>query len=164
MKRMLLIILAAFIAAPSLVAAERGGGASSGFQPERLLFGAGISRNDISGSDDGTGFQIFGGYRFGEVAKNVSLDAEVGYMDTGDMDTQKVANEAEGIWATAVVRLAVNPTVDLLGRLGLDFGDDDGLMLGIGVGFNANKNIQLRGELVERDNVSSLQFNFVYFQ
>lgn len=34
------------------------------------------------------GFQIFRGYRFGKVANNLSLDAEVGYMDTGDMDMQ----------------------------------------------------------------------------
>lgn len=159
-RKLALLTCCAGIALPALAAAQ------SGFDTNRLFFGAGISQNDASGTDEGTGFQIFGGYEFGEVAQNIRLDAEVGYMDSGDLcvDTflGEFCDDATGLWATGVGRLALNPQFDLIGRLGFDFGDDDGLMFGIGGGFNVNKQTQLRLELVERDEISSLQFNFVY--
>ncbi len=146
------------------------GKSSGGFDSNKVFFGAGLSQNDVPGSDEGTGFQFFGGYEFGEVARNVKLDVEAGYMTTGDMDVNacvgslcvRTSTEAKGLWATGVGRLMLNPQFELLGRLGLDFGDDDGLMFGIGGGFIIDKQSTLRLEFVERDNVSSLQINFVY--
>jgi len=69
---------------------------------------------------------------------------------------------AKGLWANGVGRLMVTPSVELIGRLGLDFGDDDGLMAGIGAGVLLSKNFKLRLEFVQRDDVNSVQFNFVY--
>jgi len=69
---------------------------------------------------------------------------------------------ANGLWANGVGRLMVAPNVELIGRLGLDFGDDDGLMAGIGVGFLVSRTIKLRLEYVQRDNVDSVQFNIVF--
>lgn len=149
--------------------AQRGGG--SGLNTDKLFFGAGVSQNDVSGSDKGTGYQFFGGYEFGEIARNVNFDLEVGYMTTGDMDfcqnlpffgTICQSAEAKGLWATGVGRFVLSPQFELLGRAGLDFGDDDGFMFGVGAGFLIDKRSSLRLELVERDNVSSLQLNFVY--
>ncbi|MFP5350350.1 MAG: outer membrane beta-barrel protein [Gammaproteobacteria bacterium] len=156
----------AVCAIAALAASPLANAAAGGVDTGRLFVGAGLSQNDVSGSDDGTGYQFFGGYEFGQVAQNVALDLEVGYMDTGDMDVRvgpfTVDARAKGLWATGVGRLQFNPQFELLGRAGLDFGDDDGLMVGIGAGFNVNKQTQLRLEFVERDEVSSLQFNFVY--
>lgn len=144
--------------------------ANSGFDPQRLFVGIGVSRNDISGSNDGTGAQVFVGYPFGEVAKNIKLDVEAGYMDTGNMDLPANATppfggsrsvRAKGLWATGVARVALNPQAEFLARAGLDFGDDDGVMAGLGIGLNLTKQAQLRFELVERDNVDSLQMNLV---
>lgn len=127
--------------------------AQGGFDPNKLFFGAGISRNDASGLDDATGFQIFGGHEFGPVAQNISVDAEAGHMDSGDMERcvtvpflgrECRGGNATGLWATGVGRLALNPQFDLIGRLGFDFGDDDGLMFGAGGGYNVNKQMQLR--------------------
>ena len=165
MKKLVTCLLFAALAAPALAAGP------AGIDTGRLFFGAGISQNDASGaSDEGTGYQIFGGYEFGQVAQNVALDLEVGYMDSGDIKGcarvlgVRVCDEdnATGLWATGVGRLQLNPQFELLARAGLDFGDDDGLMVGIGAGFNVNKQTQLRFELVERDDISSLQLNFVY--
>ncbi len=50
----------------------------------------------------------------------------------------------------------------LLGRLGVDFGDDDGLMVGAGLGYAFNRQLEVRGEYVARDNIDSLQANVVY--
>jgi opacity protein-like surface antigen len=135
---------------------------AQGLDTRNLFFGAGLSSNDVSGSDSATGYQIFGGYGFGEVTKNVFIDAEVGYMDTGNMTKSGGNVKANGLWASGVGRIMVAPSVELIGRLGLDFGDDDGLLAGIGVGFLLTKNIKLRLEYVQRDNVDSVQFNFVF--
>lgn len=167
LRKIALLTVAAALAAPTLAAAQA-------FDSKNLFFGAGLSQNDVSGSDTGTGYQVFGGYRFGKIAQNVSLDAEVGYMTTGDMEIKECATvlgnrvcvsadaEAKGLWATGVGRFSLNPQFDLIGRAGLDFGDDDGFMFGVGAGYNVNKQLQLRLELVERDNVSSVQLNFAY--
>lgn len=137
--------------------------AAQGLETSKLFFGAGVSSNDTSGSDSATGWQLFGGYGFGEVTRNVFIDAEIGYMDTGNMKRGGRGDvKANGLWANGVGRLMVAPSVELIGRLGLDFGDDDGLMAGIGVGFLLSKNIKLRLEFVQRDNVDSIQFNFVF--
>jgi hypothetical protein len=91
------------------------------------------------------------------------IDAEVGYMDSGSMDrTGGGSVKANGIWAAGVVRLIVNPTFEVLGRLGADFGDDDGVLAGIGAGLNLTKNFKLRLEYVQRDNTDSIQLNLVY--
>ena len=135
---------------------------AQGFDASKLFFGGGLSSNDVSGSDSATGYQIFGGYGFGEVTRNVFIDAEVGYMDTGNMTRGGSSVKAKGLWANGVGRLMVTPSIELIGRLGLDFGDDDGLMAGIGVGFLLTKNLKLRLEYVQRDDVNSVQFNFVF--
>lgn len=135
---------------------------AQGLDTSKLFFGAGLSSNEVSGSDSATGYQIFGGYGFGEVTKNVFIDAEVGYMDSGKMTKGGGNVDAKGLWANGVGRLLVTPSVELIGRLGLDFGDDDGLMAGIGAGVLLTKNFKLRLEFVQRDKVDSVQFNFVY--
>lgn len=135
---------------------------AQGFDTAKLFFGAGVSSNEVSGSDSATGFQFFGGYGFGEVTRNVFVDAEIGYMDTGSMTTGTRKEKANGLWAAGVGRLMVHPSVELIGRLGLDFGDDDGLLAGVGVGLVLTKNFRLRLEYVQRDRVDSIQFNFVF--
>jgi hypothetical protein len=145
--------------------------AAQGLDTKKLFFGAGLSSNSASGLDNGTGYQFFGGYGFGEVSPKLYVDAEVGYMDSGDMKP-KGCNQvfgfncpevsASGLWANGVGRFMVAPNVELIGRAGLDFGDDDGFMFGVGAGFIMSRNVKLRGEYVKRDNIKSLQFNFVY--
>jgi hypothetical protein len=135
---------------------------AQGFETSKLFFGAGLSSNDVSGSDSATGYQIFGGYGFGEVTPKVFIDAEVGYMDTGNMTRRGGNVKANGLWANGVGRLMLAPSIELIGRLGMDFGDDDGLMAGIGVGFLLTRSLKLRLEFVQRDNVDSVQLNFVF--
>lgn len=167
----LCIALVSVLATATASAAPRGKQPQSGFDTTRIFFGGGLSSNEVDSSDNGTGFQLFTGYGFGEVAPNINIDAEVGYMDTGDMEvrfpgpfgTTLVADgSAKGLWANAVGRLSLNPQFDLLARAGLDFGDDDGFMIGIGGGLNVSRQLQTRLEYVQRDNVDSLQLNLVF--
>ena len=138
------------------------------FDTKNLFFGGGVSQNKLEGSKTGTGYQFFGGYTFGQVAPQMRVDAEVGYQDA----TVKACDpfgfgicgnaHVKGLWANGVARYRVAPQIDLIGRAGLDFGDDDGFMFGFGGGYLLNRNSQLRLEYVVRQNVNSLQFNFVY--
>lgn len=137
----------------------------AGFDANRLFFGVGMSENDHSYTHNGTGYQAFGGYEFGEVARNLKLDVEAGYMDTGDMEFESAAGQktrAKGPWATGVGRYLINPQFEVHARAGFDFGDDDGFMYGAGVGYVLGPQAKVRLELVERDDVSSLQFNLVF--
>jgi hypothetical protein len=142
--------------------------AAQGFDLRRLFFGAGLSENTVTGSDDGAGGQVFGGYNFPAVAPNLYIDAEGGYMTTGKMErkactTTSCDDKMSGLWANAVLRYLVTPNIELIARGGLDFGDDDGFMGGLGVGYIAGFHFKLRLEFVQRDDVESLQFNVVFY-
>ncbi len=142
--------------------------AAQGFDNRRLFFGGGLAQNSISNFDNATGFQIFGGYNFPALARNFYVDAEAGYMDTGKFKRSfpiigTVETKAKGVWGSGVARYLVAPQWELLGRLGYDFGDDDGVMVGIGGGYILNKNLKLRLEYVSRHTVDSLQFNVVFY-
>ncbi|TMG74637.1 MAG: porin family protein [Betaproteobacteria bacterium] len=160
------IVIGAFLAIglSSVASAQR-------FDTKNLFFGGGLSQNKLEGSKSGTGYQFFGGYAFGQVAPQIRVDAELGYMDSGNVEKCQTfpilgsvcgSGKAKGLWANGVARYRVAPQIDLIGRAGLDFGDDDGFMFGVGGGYLLNRNSQLRLEYVVRQNINSLQFNFVY--
>jgi hypothetical protein len=138
------------------------------FDTSKIYFGGGLSSNDLSGFDNAIGWQIFGGLPLDLQLGTGDLSIEVGYMDSGEFEQNippfgTITTEAKGIWATGVGKWPVGKNLSIIGRLGFDFGDDDGLMLGGGVGYSVAKNLDLRGEYVIRDNIDSLQFNVVYY-
>jgi hypothetical protein len=90
--------------------------------------------------------------------EGVNTAVEVGYMDYGF----DAGGNSGGLWATAVVDGAISGNLGWLGRVGLDFGDDDGLMLGAGLSLDLDSRAEIRGEYVIRDNIDSLQLNLVY--
>lgn len=135
------------------------------FNKRNLFFGGGLSENSVSDSNNGTGVQAFGGYTFAEVAPKLYVDAEAGYLDSGNMRLRgpQVDVRNKGLWTTGVARYLVVPNVELLARAGVDVGDDDGLMFGLGAGFLISRNLKLRLEFVSRDKSDSLQFNVVFY-
>lgn len=125
----------------------------------KFSIGAGISYNSISGPvSDEIGFQLSGAYDLSQVnlVESVKSSIEFGLIDYG------YSNDSLGIWATYVVDGPISGRYGWLGRLGLDVGDDSGLMLGAGLSWRANSNTNLRFEYVIRDEVDSLQFNYLY--
>lgn len=125
-----------------------------------LSIGAGMSLNSVSGpADDEVGFQFFAAYDLDRlnIMQGVSSSIEFGYMDYG-FD----GRDTGGLWVTGVVDGAIQNNFGWLGRLGLDLGDDSGLMFGAGLYFNINSRLDLRGEYVIRDDIDSLQFNVIY--
>jgi len=153
------------------------------FDQENVYGGAGLSSNgmDVTGADvsRAIGWQIFAGYDLEDVelADDLSTAIEVGYMTSGDFEyttasttilgvtvpgTTVKLGSVDGLWATGVFTYPVADQVEVLGRIGLDFGDDDGLMYGFGGSYQLNDQIDVRAEYVLRDNTNSLQLNAVY--
>ncbi len=125
----------------------------------KFSIGGGISTNSVSGPvSDEIGYQFFGAYNLNQInlMEGVHSSVEFGYMDYG------FSGDSSGIWATYVVDGSLGGKFGWLARLGLDIGDDNGLMLGVGLGYSVNSRMELRGEYVIRDEVDSLQFNILY--
>lgn len=161
-------LLSALMLASSASLAAEGG--SITLQTNNFYFGGGFGFNSHKGGRS-TGFQILGGYEFaGKVAGAISTAVELGYMDTGtfevkdlpDGSSRSINEDAEGIWLDVVWAYPISNRVEGLWRVGYDFGDDDGVMAGAGMGYNFNRNWALRSEYVVREAVNSFQFNVVY--
>lgn len=144
---------------------------------KNLYFGAGLGLNSLSGIDlnDGLGLQFFAGYKLPVDMGDGKLSVEAGYMDTGDMDVRRNIpgqtpgtfigeTKANGLWVNAVVDFPLKNELSFVARAGLDLGDDDGLMIGAGLGFQLNEKMDIRTEYVIRDHVDSLQVNLVIRQ
>jgi hypothetical protein len=133
---------------------------------DRFYAGGGINRNEID-SESALGYQVFAGYQFATRFGDARPALEVGYWDSGDIDVSTPAGDREvnatGIWATGVIEVPLGDRFSLFGRAGYDFGDDDGLMGGGGLGYRFTENVSLRGEVVVRDDTDSLQANAVYW-
>ena len=152
---------------------------AQGVNANQFFIGGGLGSNDLAG-ESATGFQIFAGMPLPVKMGKAKLSAEVGYMDSGEFEetfsyttinplnpfgpplvvSNTTTYEVKGLWANAVVEVPVG-SVELIGRVGLDFGDDDGLMLGAGVGIPVSNTMDIRVEYVIRDHVDSLQANLV---
>jgi hypothetical protein len=138
---------------------------AEGLDANQFYIGGGLGYNDI-GFDEAVGFQIFAGLPIPVKMGKARLLGEVGYMDSGKFEQNlgifgTSSAKAKGVWANAVIEVPVGKKIDLIGRIGLDFGDDDGLMIGGGIGIPAGKKMDVRFEYVVRDNIDSLQANLV---
>ncbi len=138
-------------------------------EQDRVYIGGGPSHNSLGGWGTANGFQLFAGYNFGEVfgVERLDLLVEAGYMDSGDFSRFRFGEErrlsaATGIWTTGGAAYRFNPMWSFFARAGVDFGDDDGVMVGGGAAFHFGGNFELRGEIVERPNITSRQINLVY--
>lgn len=127
----------------------------------KMSIGAGFSDNsvDVAGSDNEIGFQFFAAYDLTQVnlIQGTDSSVELGYMDYGFSH-----GDAGGLFINYVLDGNIRDGLGWLARLGLDLGDDSGLMFGAGLGFPVSNRTQLRFEYVIRDDIDSLQFNFLY--
>lgn len=136
--------------------------AAAGFDMDKFYIGGGIGYNDLSGYDEAIGPNIFVGYDLDFDVGPIKNAFETGVMKTGTFKSPAGDKDYFGPWLAMVGSYSANKTIDLLGRIGFDVGDDSGLLLGAGAGFNLNRNMQIRAEVVVRTDVNSYQANFVY--
>ncbi len=168
MKRGLLLTILALSSSTALAA----NGGSITLQTSSFYIGGGLGFNSHLGARS-TGFQLLGGYEFaGRLNGDIANAVELGYMSTGTFEAKNLndgstttgtpSQEAKGVWLTYVGSYPLGGRVEGLWRIGLDFGDDDGIMAGAGMGYNFNRNWSLRSEYVVREAVNSFQFNLLY--
>ena len=140
------------------------------FKTSSFYIGGGLGFNAYGGGRS-TGYQFLGGYEFAaKLNGDISSAIELGYMDTGRFENKTLSTggtitsnqEAKGVWLTYVGSYPMGNRVEGLWRVGIDFGDDDGIMAGAGIGYNFNRHWALRSEYVVREAVNSLQFNLLY--
>lgn len=155
----------------SAAAAQSG---SITLQTSSFYLGGGLGFNSHRGGRS-SGYQFIGGYEFApKINGDIATAIELGYMDTGTFEAKDLndgssdnigpggSQEAKGIWLNAVWSYPISNRVEGLWRVGIDFGDDDGIMAGAGMGYNFNRHWALRSEYVVREAVNSLQFNLLY--
>lgn len=148
---------------------------AAGVNVKDIYFGGGLGLNSLSTFElsDGLGYQFFAGYDLPVKMGKGTLSIEAGYMDSGDVEFLTVPAlppffaggtievKFKGLWGNAVYSLPLKNNLSLLGRVGLDIGDDDGIMIGAGMGFQLDKKMEIRAEYVIRDIINSLQLNVI---
>ncbi len=140
--------------------------AEGGLDAQRIYLGGGLGFNSLPGYGSSRGFQFFGGYDFAfKLNDDISSALEIGYMDTGDFDQYKGSSSNEdvkGLWAAMLESVPLSSKTDMLVRLGYDFGDDDGFLLGTGMQYKFTTKVAMRMEYIARQNVNALQANVLF--
>lgn len=138
-----------------------------------IYVGGGLAYNT---PDDDTvykaasGYQLYAGYIFDvKLFDMLGLSAEMGFTSSGDFKGKPqvvsgtVVNpptvKNEGIWLAAVFDFKATDQFGLLARLGADFGDDDGTLLGAGISYKYSQDMDITLDYVIRDSSSSAQVN-----
>ncbi len=133
---------------------------------KRVYLGGGLGFNSLPGYGSSRGFQFFAGYDFNfKLNEDISSALEIGYMGSGDFDQYQGPSSNEdvkGLWMAMVESVPLSSKTDMLGRLGYDFGDDDGFLLGAGMQYKFNTKLAVRMEYIARQNVNSLQANVLF--
>lgn len=139
---------------------------SQGVDAEQFYVGGGLGFNSLPGGGSATGFQIIGGYEFKTRLNDDIISAlEIGYMDTGNFErlySTTKSDDVNGAWVAMVESVPLTSKAGMLARLGYDFGDDDGFLLGTGLQYKFTTKIAMRMEYVARQHVNSLQANVLF--
>ena len=158
MNKMLPLVLA--LTLPALAQAE-------GFDRNRLHAGAGVSYNQIDSpfggrTESAAGINLFAGYELKTNIRDVQTFVEAGYAETDDFYGK--GTDVGGLWVAGVMEKdlpEVGRNIFVLGRMGLDLGDDDGILIGAGGGLHLNKETDLRAEFINKDATSVFQISLV---
>lgn len=133
---------------------------------EKLYSGGALNSNRVDSPFDGgasktaLGFSIFGGYMIDNNIDEVSTAIEVGYAQTRDFFKDTNNTDVRGLWVAGVAQKQlpeVDPGLSALLKAGVDFGDDDGILIGIGAAFKASKQIEGRLEFINKDALTVYQ-------
>jgi hypothetical protein len=116
--------------------------------------------------DTSAGFQILAGYPLEQLQSGEATSSvEAGFIDLGSFKQGDRQFSMAGLWVSYLLQLPL-PLQQTgwqgLLRLGIDFGDDDGLLFGAGIDYSLDPRLSLRGEYIVRDQVKSLQINAVW--
>ena len=156
------VVFLALMLLASTVHAE----AQGPIKADQIYVGAGLGFNSLPGVGSANGFQFIAGYEFqAKMNGDITSSIELGYMDSGDFDRYNNSTNvsaAKGLWAAYVGSVPLSSKTDMLARLGYDFGDDDGVLLGTGMQYKFTTKVAMRMEYIARQNVNALQANVLF--
>lgn len=161
MKKILAIAIVSALSPAFASAAE--------FDQSKLYAGGSLTNNVVDspfggGSASAIGFAGFAGYELDNNFGDVTTSIEAGYSTTDDFYSG-FDSDISGLWVAGVVQKTldeINPQLFAIARLGLDLGDDDGLLMGAGAGFQLNEQLDLRAEFINKDASSVYQVSAVF--
>lgn len=138
------------------------------FDPKKLHVGAGISHNVVDSpfggrSESAPGLSFFAGYELDNDWSQVKTSVELGFDKTDDFYSG-ADSDIDGFWVAGVIEKdmpEIHQNLFVLARGGFDFGDDDGLLIGAGVGLHLTKHVDFRGEFINKDATSVYQASWV---
>lgn len=138
---------------------------AEGLDARQFYLGGGFNFNSLPGVGSARGFQFFGGYDFKfKINDDISTALEIGYLDSGNFDRLNNtgrAGDVTGGWAALVESVPLSSKTNMLVRLGYDFGDDDGLLMGAGLQYKFDTKVAFRMEYVTREHLNGLQANLL---
>jgi opacity protein-like surface antigen len=154
------------------------GAASAHCMQNKYYVGAGMGINSTQDFTSSTaGYQIFAGYclDFNFKSPRSKTSVEVGYMDSGEFEKDQdifannpnrssiveVNKSYSSVWLAGLAEYKFDNKMHIMGRLGLDVGDQTGVLFGGGVGYNVTKYAQIRAEYILHDEVDSFQLNWI---
>ncbi len=131
----------------------------------RTYFGAGVSANTLRDYGWGGGWQLFGGAELPVADGGYGVALEAGYAGTGTLQAEQAnggATEAHGFWLAIAGNMLIVPDVHATARVGGDFGNDAGMLSGVGAAYDWSQRYTLQLEYVQRTHLQSLQLNIKY--
>ncbi len=139
---------------------------AQGVDAKQFYIGGGLGFNSLPGYGSARGFQLMGGYEFKtKLNEDITSALEIGYMDTGNfkhINNITKPDDVNGVWVAMLESVPLSRKTDMLVRLGFDFGDDDGLLLGTGLQYKFTTKVAMRMEYIARQHVNSLQANVLF--
>jgi len=134
---------------------------------DNLYVGGSFSNNVIDspfggGSVDAFGISAFAGYELDNDIEQVMTAVEAGYSQTEDFTRN---NDINGLWVSAVAQKQlpeIDPRLSAMARIGIDFGDDDGIFMGAGAAFRIIEQVEVRAEYINKDATTVYQASGVF--
>ena len=153
------------------------GAANAHCMQNKYYVGAGMGMNSTQDYSETAGYQVFAGYCLDYNFKSLrsKTSVEVGYMNSGDFQKDQdefvnnpnrsriveVNKSYSNLWLAGLAEYKFDNKMHVMGRVGLDAGDQTGILFGGGAGYNITKYAQIRAEYVIHDEVDSFQLNWI---
>lgn len=138
----------------------------------KLYAGGGLSVNTVSSpfggqSRSAIGFSALVGYQLKSASENqhgISTSVEAGFSQTNDF-IDNVDSDVFGIWFAGVAKKSLAelaPKLSGIAKLGIDLGDDSGVLMGLGLSYELSNKLSTRVEFINQDALSVYQASAIF--
>ena len=126
--------------------------------------GLGVTANTLQDFGWAAGYQLFAGYELPVSSSPYSLGLEMGFAATQTMAATQGDGETEahGGWAAIFTSMTLIPQWHGQLRIGGDFGNDPGLLTGVGLNYDLTRDYRVQMTYSQRSHLQSIALNFIY--